>query len=150
MDTETLKVDLDETNDGENLTRVRCASTYDGRRCLLTWPHDDRRHAAGELTWSDGEEPPPEPDPVESYVDMFREYLADQDWIGAADRPFVFHVRKICQQLDQAGSDAKPALASSYLQALSRLDRRRPAPASGYGGTEPVDPAQRSIYDELD
>lgn len=79
-----------------------------------------------------------------SYLEMFQEYVAGQPWIGPADRPLVFHLERLCRQLDRDPL-APAAVSSAYLQAFSRLDRRRP----GSTGPDP-DPAQTSIFDELD
>lgn len=78
------------------------------------------------------------------YAEMLAEYEQTATWIGPADLPLVFHLRKLCAQLDAAGLD-KAALSSAYLQAFSRLDKRRP-------GAKPdhTDPHQTSIFDELD
>lgn len=80
-----------------------------------------------------------------TYSEMFAEYVAASPWITPAESPLVFHLRKLCVQLD-ANPDAPAAVSSAYLQAFSRLDKRRPgAPSSG-----PTDPDQTSIFDHLD
>lgn len=82
-----------------------------------------------------------------SYSAMLTEYLESQKWIGPPDAPLVFHLKKLCQQLDVAGFDAKAAHASAYLQAFTRLDQRRPdAKPAGEG----VHPDQTSIFDHID
>lgn len=80
------------------------------------------------------------------YVKMIEEYIETQDWIGPAELPLVFHLRQLCQQLDAGGLD-KAAQSSAYIQAFSRLDRRRP------GAPPPVPgdlPGQTSIFDHMD
>ncbi len=84
-----------------------------------------------------------------TYGDMLREYLRDQrHWIGPAQRPLVFHLLKIGQQLD-ANPGAPASLSSAYLQAFRRLDLQRPGnkEPAGAGGDLP---GQGSIFDELD
>lgn len=83
----------------------------------------------------------------ETYSEMFTEYLARQRWITAAEAPLVFHIRQLCNRLDQAGPDGTAAMSSAYLQAFSRLDRRRPGASSDGSLT---DPQQTSIYDHID
>lgn len=100
-------------------------------------PGEDPAAAA----WRDAIEPAPLP----AYLAMFREYIEGQDWIGPAERPLVFHLERLCIQLD-ANPAAPAAVSSAYLQAFSRLDRRRPGGAPGPA----EDPAQTSIFDELD
>ena len=82
---------------------------------------------------------------AETYSDMFAEYLDEQHWITPAHLPLVFHLRKLCAQLDDGGLE-KAALASAYLQAFSRLDRHRPDARPTPGDL----PGQGSIFDELD
>jgi len=79
------------------------------------------------------------------YADMFEEYLGGSKWIGPAETPLVFHLRKLCRQLDAEGLD-KAAMSSAYLQAFSRLDKRRPGAPPAGDGFGP----QSSIFDELD
>ena len=86
------------------------------------------------------------PEETETYSAMFAEYLGtEKAWIGSAERPLVHHIKKLCQQLDTDGLD-KAAMSSAYLQAVERLDKRRPRP------TRPADqPAgQTSIFDFID
>lgn len=85
---------------------------------------------------------------------MFDEYVASQEWITAADKPLVTHCRKICQQLDRmiaGGGTTHAAKDSSYLQAVERLNKRKPAPEAPRS-RDPRDPleGQLSIFDELD
>lgn len=81
-----------------------------------------------------------------TYAEMFEEYVAGQSWIGPADLPLVFHLRQLCTQLDSGGLD-KASQSSAYLQAFSRLDRRRPdAPKPPEGWH----PDQSTIFDEMD
>lgn len=61
-----------------------------------------------------------------TYRAMFEEYLAEQNWITPAERPLVHHITALCRQLDHQGASASAALSSSYLQAVERLDKRRP------------------------
>lgn len=86
-------------------------------------------------------------DTFETYSAAFESYLEDgADWIGSAELPIVHHVRQLCIQLDSSGLD-KAALASAYLQAVERLNRRRPSSSSP---PAPGDlPGQGSIFDEL-
>ena len=89
---------------------------------------------------------------VETYSEMFDAYIFEQDWIGPADQPFVFHVRQLCRQLDSrvaAGAEVKAATWSAYLQAMTRLDRRRPDPTPSGDGLVP-EGAQPSIFDTMD
>ena len=83
-----------------------------------------------------------------SYLEMFEDYLAGQDWIGPAETPLVFHLKRLCQQLDRDPL-APAAVSSAYLQAFSRLDRRRPGAQPAGDGLIPAG-AQRSIFDEMD
>lgn len=78
------------------------------------------------------------------YSAMIEDYVENAKWITPAELPLVFHLRKLCRELDNGGLK-NAALASAYLQAFSRLDKRRPdAPAI------PGDlPGQTSIFDEL-
>ena len=80
-----------------------------------------------------------------TYSEMFAEYVAASPWISAADAPLVFHLRKLCVQLDST-PDAPAAVSSAYLQAFSRLDKRRPGAPTGGAS----DPDQTSIFDHLD
>lgn len=81
-----------------------------------------------------------------TYSEMFAEYLGTESgWIGSAELPLVHHIRKLCEQLDAEGLD-KAAMSSAYLQAVERLDKRRPrkvAPADR-------DPGQTDIFDFID
>lgn len=97
------------------------------------------------MTQTNDENEPTAPDD-ETYAGMLAEYLGGATWIGPSELPLVFHLRKLCRQLDADGLD-KAALASAYLQAFARLDKRRP------GAPPPVPgdlPGQGSIFDELD
>lgn len=85
----------------------------------------------------------------ETYSDAFRDYLDNQEWITSAEGPLVHHVRQLCRQLDAAGLD-KAALASAYIQAVEKLERRRPAKAGAGVGVPGDLPGQSSIFDELD
>lgn len=86
-----------------------------------------------------------EADTPETYVAAFAEYLDEQEWITAAEKMYVLHIKKLCARLD-AEADAPAALNSAYLQALSRLDRRRPAPHPAPGS----DDDQTDIFDFID
>jgi hypothetical protein len=79
---------------------------------------------------------------------MFEEYLAGQDWIGPPEVPLVFHLKRLCAQLDRDPL-APAAVSSAYLQAFSRLDRRRPGAVVPGDGLTPAG-AQRSIFDPID
>lgn len=84
-----------------------------------------------------------------TYAGMFAEYLHEQrHWIGPAQQPLVFHVRKLCQKLD-ADPNASASYASAYLQAISRLDKQRPGNTQPAGAAGDL-PGQASIFDELD
>lgn len=85
----------------------------------------------------------------ETYVGMFDQYVTSLGTINAADRPLIFHARKLCQQLDtmivgKGSTDA--AKDSAYLQAVERLHRRisnvpgAPDPEGGKGveGQKPL------------
>lgn len=85
-----------------------------------------------------------------SYLGMFREYVAGQRWITPAHTPLVFHLERLCRQLD-ANPDAPAAVSSAYLQAFTRLEKMRPGSTlagNGDGLTPPG--AQRSIFDEME
>lgn len=83
-----------------------------------------------------------------SYGAMFAEYVAGQKWIGPTDLPLVFHLRRLCAQLDRDPL-APAAVSSAYLQAFSRLDRRRPGAQQPGDGLLPPG-AQPSIFDPMD
>ena len=88
-------------------------------------------------------------DALGSYADMFAEYLtAQRHWIGPAQQPLVFHIRKLCARLD-SDPDAPASYASAYLQAISRLDKQRPGNKQPAGSDGDL-PGQGSIFDELD
>lgn len=84
-------------------------------------------------------------DNVGMYSAMIDDYVAGADWITPAEMPLVFHLRKLCQELDNGGLK-NAALASAYLQAFSRLDKRRPDAPRIPGDL----PGQTSIFDELE
>lgn len=78
----------------------------------------------------------------ETYVGMFDQYVTSLGETQPADRPLIFHARKLCQQLDKmidgkGSTDA--AKDSAYLQAVERLHKRltnvpgRPDPEGGKG-----------------
>lgn len=86
----------------------------------------------------------------ETYVEMFDEYLSEQDWITSAERPLVFHARKLCQQLDSAIAADDQTLAAkdgAYLQAVNNLAKRKPGAAKPAGGGADPIPGQTSILD---
>lgn len=86
-----------------------------------------------------------------TYSEMFAEYVAAEDWIKPAD-PLVFHLRKLCAVLDKQLSNTGEAtgpMNTAYLQALTRLDRKRPGASPGPSGGGEL-PGQSSIFDELD
>lgn len=76
----------------------------------------------------------------DTYVAMFDQYVADLGAVAPADRPLIFHVRKLCQQLDKlldgkGSTDA--AKDGAYLQATNQLHKRltnAPAPHDPEGG----------------
>lgn len=90
---------------------------------------------------------------VGTYAEMFAEYLTQQAW---ATRPehmlFVFHVRKVCEQLDNGGLE-KAAMSGAYLNAIKGLEQRRPGakpnPAPASTG-EDDDGEQTTIFDHMD
>lgn len=86
-------------------------------------------------------------DNIPTYSDMFRQYLGQATWLTAAELPLVHHIASLCKQLDSAGLD-KASLASAYLQAIERLNKRRPG-APGGGRVDGDLPGQTSIFDEL-
>jgi hypothetical protein len=93
-------------------------------------------------------------DGEDTYVAMFAEYLAEATWITPADKPLVFHARKVCAQLDrQISVDGvtQAAKDSAYLQAVERLNKRRPGAAPAPARDNSRDPleGQTSIFDEL-
>lgn len=82
----------------------------------------------------------------QTYSEMFAEYLGSEtEWIGSAELPLVHHIKKLCQQLDADGLD-KAAMSSAYLQAVERLDKRRPR------SSRPADAPdwQSTIFDHID
>jgi len=88
-------------------------------------------------------------DSAETYAGMFAAYVDGADWLRPDDQPLVFHVRKLCHQLDKAlerDGSVNAAKDSAYLQAIERLNKRRPSP-SGAGG---ADPNQTDVFDFLD
>lgn len=104
------------------------------------------RTFAGECDVCATEPEPSEPDPT--YLSMFREWVQESTWIGPAERPLVFHLERLCKQLDRDPL-APAAVSSAYLQAFSRLDRRRPGATDPGDGLVPPG-AQRSIFEEMD
>lgn len=83
-----------------------------------------------------------------TYSEMLDVYLSESEWISSADQPLVFHLRRLCKQMDDLeakGADVKAALSSTYNQTFERLDRRRPRREG-----EPTDPAQTSIFDHIE
>lgn len=84
----------------------------------------------------------------ETYSAMLADYLDGQGWIGPADLPLVFHLKKLCAQLDRDGLD-KAAHSAAYLQAFTRLDKRRPGAQPGPADDGGI-PGQTNIFDFLD
>lgn len=82
------------------------------------------------------DEKPAVVDDLGGYAEMFEGYLEGSKWIGPAELPLVFHLRKLCRQLDSAGLD-KAAMSSAYLQAFARLDKRRPGAVDAGDGLGP-------------
>lgn len=92
--------------------------------------------------------------PEETYVSMFADYVKAATWIQPADAPLVFHARKVCQQLDRQIRNegvTQAAKDSAYLQAVERLNKRRPGVPAGPARDTSRDPleGQGSIFDEL-
>ena len=81
-------------------------------------------------------ETPATDDGLGGYAEMFEEYVAGSPWITPAELPLVFHLRKLCRQLDASGLD-KAAMSSAYLQAFARLDKRRPGAVDAGDGLGP-------------
>lgn len=79
-------------------------------------------------------------DQPETYVAMFDQYVQTLTKIAPADRPLIFHARKICQQLDRQIEEGGSTLAAkdgAYLQAVERLNKRltnAPGPHDPEGG----------------
>lgn len=91
----------------------------------------------------------PAGDELGTYKAMLDQYLRDQrHWIGPAQTPLVFHLRKIGAKLD-ANPDSPASLSSAYLQAFHRLDRQRPGNTQPAGAAGDL-PGQGSIFDELE
>ncbi len=79
-----------------------------------------------------------------TYTEAVEAYLAASPWITAAEGPLVHHARAIARQLDAAGDDAVAATMSAYLQAIERLNKRRPTTSVP---AIPQLPGQTSILD---
>lgn len=104
---------------------------------------------------TDPDPSPPPDDPIEAadtYVGMFAEYVESLGEIEPADRPLIFHARKICQQLDKQIAKDGATLAAkdgAYLQAVERLNKRLSGPAPVPPGGPQV-PGQTGIFDYLE
>ncbi len=98
----------------------------------------------------DTEMPDAEAGKLTTYSEMFSEYVqAESTWLKSSD-PLVFHLRKLCGVLDQqlkTDGEATGPMNTAYLQALTRLERKRPTGPAPSGG--PLE-GQTSIFDELD
>ena len=119
--------------------------------CDVTTAHPAHPSDAGACCGATRAEPaePPASDQLGTYAAMLDQYLRDQKhWIGPAQTPLVFHLRKIGAQLDER-PDAPASLSSAYLQAFHRLDRQRPGATAPAGAAGDL-PGQGSIFDELD
>ena len=92
------------------------------------------------------DEKPATDDGLGGYAEMFEEYRSASPWIGPAELPLVFHLRKLCRQLDASGLD-KAAMSSAYLQAFARLDKRRPGAAGDAG--DGLGPQLGFTFDEM-
>lgn len=87
---------------------------------------------------------------LETYAAMFAQYLDDQRlWIGPQHRPLVHHIKALCRRLD-SDPEASASMSSSYLQAITRLERMRPGSAAPRPGAGDALGGQTSIFDELD
>lgn len=84
-----------------------------------------------------------------TYAEMFEDYLADQRWITKAELPLVHHARRVAAMLDAAGLDAPAASQGAYLQAVERLNKRRPVTTVPVAGPQPL-PGQTDILDFMD
>jgi hypothetical protein len=116
--------------------------------CGLETPHGRHQLGVAGGTCPGVAERPPLDD-LGTYESMFDQYRRDQrHWIGPAQLPLVFHIRKLCRKLD-ADPDAPASLSSAYLQALHRLERQRPGSKEPAGAAGDL-PGQGSIFDELD
>lgn len=67
-------------------------------------------------------------DDIPSYSAQVADYLAEQTWISGKDKLFAHHVRALAARMD---NEPTAALHSAYLQAISRLDARRPDNTGG-------------------
>lgn len=101
--------------------------------------------AAGDVDQADDDQ-----DELETYAAMFDAYLVEQRlWIGAPHKPLVHHIRKLCRRLD-SDPEASASMSSSYLQAITRLERMRPGSAAPKPGAGDQLGGQTSIFDELE
>ena len=78
---------------------------------------------------------------IPTYSDQVAEYLAAAQWMRPADALFAHHVRALAARMD---NEPTAALHSAYLQAISRLDARRP---DNTGGELP---GQTGLFDYVD
>lgn len=79
---------------------------------------------------------------------MFEEWVSENAW-AARYTPLVFHLRKVCATLDAQHRDKGEATGpanTAYLQALTRLEAKRPGATPEPGGQQ-LD-GQTSIFDE--
>lgn len=84
-----------------------------------------------------------------TYSQMFEEWSAGETWIVPAD-PLVFHLKKLCAVLDAQlakSGEATGPMNTAYLQALTRLERKRPGATPPPGGEQLA--GQTSIFDEM-
>lgn len=90
---------------------------------------------------------------IVGYLSMFREYVREQsEWIGSAETPLVFHVQSLCRQLDgrlARGDEPPAALFGAYLQAIERLNKRRPADRAPDPGAGQL-PGQTDVFDFME
>ncbi|MEJ7633246.1 hypothetical protein [Aeromicrobium sp.] len=84
-----------------------------------------------------------------TYAAMFDTYTATLGGVPASHQPLIFHVRKLCQQLDKQISgkgSTEAAKDSAYLQAVERLHKRLTPVTSPTPGP-PSMPGQTDIFE---
>lgn len=117
--------------------------------CGLELDGDDQADRCGDCA-GDVDQADDDQDELETYAAMFDAYLVEQRlWIGAPHKPLVHHIRKLCRRLD-SDPEASASMSSSYLQAITRLERMRPGSAAPKPGAGDQLGGQTSIFDELE
>lgn len=103
-------------------------------------PLDATRHCPG---WT-------EPADDAGYVDNLREWETENAAWVAKFGPLLHHARTLAKRLD-ADPGAPVALSSAYLQAITRLEKMRPASAGGPVGDGLNPPGQQgSLFDPME